>query len=147
MKLNQLHNTTNPYQTDALRVLTVCSAGLLRSPTMANVLHSEYGYNTRSAGINDSYALIPVTSVLVFWADEIVCAESWMEEEIKKHFEDYISPETVFISLDIPDNFGWGDKQLKELVLKRYAEYKENNTPSAEGDSLEKDDSPEPTAV
>lgn len=146
MKLNQLHNTTNPYQTDALRVLTVCSAGLLRSPTMANVLHSEYGYNTRSAGINDSYALIPVTNILVYWADEIVCAESWMEEEIKTRFEDYINSETVFISLDIPDNFSWGDAQLKELILKRYAECKENNISSSEGDTLEADGSFEPTA-
>lgn len=124
--LNQLHNTTNPYQTDALRVLTVCSAGLLRSPTMANVLHERYGRNTRAAGINGDYALIPVTGALVYWADEIVCAEAWMADQIKKNFAEFLQPETEVVSLDIPDAFQWNAQELKEIIAQRYAERSNN---------------------
>ena len=41
----------NPYQGDRRRILFVCSAGLLRSPTGAHV-GSVRGYNTRAAGSN-----------------------------------------------------------------------------------------------
>jgi len=58
---NRIHNSSNPYQGKFKRVLCVCSAGLLRSPTTAFVLSQEpYNYNTRAAGIVDDYALVPV---------------------------------------------------------------------------------------
>ena len=42
---------SNEYQGDYKRVLTVCSANMLRSPTIAHVLSAEpYNFNTRSAG-------------------------------------------------------------------------------------------------
>ena len=47
---NRLGNSRNIYQGKDKRVLCVCSAGLLRSPTAANVLHKEFGYNTRACG-------------------------------------------------------------------------------------------------
>jgi predicted protein tyrosine phosphatase len=68
--MNALHNVTNPYQGKDKRVLCLCSAGILRSPSCAVVLNSKYGYNTRAAGVTD-YALIPVSTALLEWADEI----------------------------------------------------------------------------
>ena len=60
---------SNSYQGDYKRVLTVCSANMLRSPTMAHVLSAEpYNFNTRSAGIA-GFALIPVTEELLSWVD------------------------------------------------------------------------------
>jgi predicted protein tyrosine phosphatase len=57
------------------RVLCVCSAGILRSATIAWVLSNEpYRCNTRAVGLGD-YALIRVTPQLLQWADEIVCAD------------------------------------------------------------------------
>jgi len=38
----RVDNITNPYQTKAKKVLCLCSAGMLRSPTIANTLHKEY---------------------------------------------------------------------------------------------------------
>ena len=74
---------SNSYQGDYKRVLTVCSANMLRSPTIAHVLASApYDYNTRSAGTSN-IALIPVTDALLFWADEIVCADTFPEIETK----------------------------------------------------------------
>ena len=69
---NRLYNCKNPYQGDAKKVLCVCSAGLLRSPTAAVVLNREYGYNTRACGTEVGHALIPLDETLMHWADEIV---------------------------------------------------------------------------
>ena len=69
---NQMHNIANPYQGNTKKVLTVCSAGLLRSATLQNFLIKEYGYNVRNCGTEGSYALIPISEALVKWADEIV---------------------------------------------------------------------------
>jgi predicted protein tyrosine phosphatase len=83
---NRLGNCGNRFQGGRNRVLCVCSAGMLRSPTIAWVLSNEpYGFNTRAAGISDEYALIPVDEVLLSWADEIVCVAA-KEEVLMKVF-------------------------------------------------------------
>jgi predicted protein tyrosine phosphatase len=72
------------FQGSDLRVLCVCSAGLLRSPTMARVLTSRYSYvNPRAVGISQEYALIPLDKVHLFWADLILCADSDHFEFVK----------------------------------------------------------------
>ena len=62
--MNKLHNLRNPFQGEAKKVLCVCSAGLLRSPTAAIILQRDYGFNTRSCGINPDYALIDFDEIL-----------------------------------------------------------------------------------
>ena len=79
--MNALHNVTNPYQGPEKRVLCLCSASLLRSQTLATVLYEKYGYNTRSAGVSD-YALIPVSTALLEWADEIICVEHEVDVQL-----------------------------------------------------------------
>lgn len=114
--MNRLHNTKNPNQTDTKKVLTVCSASILRSPTAANVLHREFGYNTRSAGIVSDFALIPVDNALVAWADEIVCMEEWQRKELEALFNIRVP----IIVLDVPDHFQWMDKELQDMILESY---------------------------
>ncbi len=112
---NRLGNAKNMYQTDVKKVLCVCSAGLLRSPTMAVVLSQEpYNYNTRAAGISDEYALIPVDDVLLHWADEIVVAEDWMREELVDNTDKPI------YSLNLPDKYEYRNPKLMELIKERY---------------------------
>ena len=113
--MNALNNIKNPYQTNAKRVLCVCSAGLLRSPTAANVLHKEFGYNTRAAGITSEYALIPVTDLLLHWADEIVCMERWQAEELKTR-----ENKVPVFCLYVPDKFPWNDEELQKFILEAY---------------------------
>ena len=60
----------NEYQGARIRMLFVCSAGMLRSPTAAAVAAS-MGHNTRSCGSSLSYALIPISVNLVHWAEKI----------------------------------------------------------------------------
>lgn len=61
----------NPYQGNKTRLLFVCSAGLLRSPTGAAV-GVQRGYNTRSCGSHMEYALIPLSANLIEWAESII---------------------------------------------------------------------------
>ena len=130
--MNALHNVTNPYQGSEKRVLCLCSAGLLRSATAATVLQNKYHYNTRNAGVAD-YALIPVSTALLEWADEIICVEHevdvqlmndirllvnqglWVEEDI-----DEIRRKTV--TLNIPDRYERMNPALQRIILEQYEE-------------------------
>lgn len=79
--MNRKWNSHNEYQGKHKRVLCVCSAGLLRSPTAAWVLSNPpYNFNTRAAGIDVGHALIPVDDVLIEWADEIVCMDEYQQK-------------------------------------------------------------------
>ena len=122
--MNRLNNCTNPYQGDFKKVLCVCSAGLLRSPTAAWVLSQEpYNFNTRAAGATEDFALVPVDEVLLTWADEVVTMGPEQAETINtllKILGLYDPPKVI--SLDIPDNFRYRDPQLVELIKQRYDE-------------------------
>lgn len=112
----------NPNQGDTKRVLCVCTAGILRSPTAANVLHQAYGYNTRSAGAYDDMALIRLEKVLLDWADEIVCMEDMHVGQVCRACIDYgvdMDGKTL-VCLDIPDTFSWNDDELSALIEMAY---------------------------
>ena len=118
---NRLYNAKNPWQGDAKKVLCVCSAGLLRSPTAARVLAEEYNYNTRAAGIDTEHALIPVDDALLFWADEIVCMNHSQVERLKEGKE-HLLKGTEVVNLNIPDDFGYMDPKLVAIIKEQYAE-------------------------
>ena len=113
---NRLGNCRNPYQGDTKKVLCVCSAGLLRSPTAANVLHREYGYNTRACGADVGHALIPLDDVLLNWADEIVVMTTDIEEAIPEAHQSKV------VNLDIPDSFVYMDETLQQQIKEKYAD-------------------------
>ena len=114
---NRLGNCTNPFQGNRKKVLCVCSAGLLRSPTAAYVLSNEpYGFNTRAAGIFPEFALIPVDRVLLKWADEIVCMDTHQTQKINSMLEE---PKPVF-NLNIPDRFEFRSQELERLIAEAY---------------------------
>jgi predicted protein tyrosine phosphatase len=116
--MNRMYNAKNPYQKDFKKVLCVCSAGLLRSPTTAVVLAGEpFNYNTRAVGIDEGHALIPISDVLVHWADEIVV----MNEDIRNRIEaSYPKFSGDIINLDIEDNYAYRDKELIERINVQY---------------------------
>lgn len=117
--MNRLANAGNRFQGPAKRVLCVCSAGLLRSPTAANVLHKEYGHNTRACGTSKEYALIPLDAVLIQWADEIVFVEQEKYDEAWANYKDLLKDKRNVV-LNIPDNYEWGDPTLEALIKKQY---------------------------
>ena len=115
--MNRLANCTNRYQGKYKRVLCVCSAGLLRSPTAAFVLSQEpYNFNTRAAGLTPEFALVPVDRVLLEWADEIVVMSAQQAEQIRAMLED----EKQIVVLGIPDNFRYRDPELIRLIRESY---------------------------
>lgn len=115
--MNRLYTAKNPHQGGFKRVLCICSAGLLRSPTAALVLsRAPFDYNTRAAGIEDSYALVKADEALNHWADEVVCMTPQHAEMYeRKHGR---LPECV---LDIPDNYAYRDNHLIQMIGDRYA--------------------------
>ena len=102
----------NPYQETDKRLLFVCSAGLLRSATAAN-LFAKKGYNTRSCG-STSYALIPFSENLKQWADKIffVNEENYLDV-IRRGFD--LETETIQV-LNIPDNFEYNNPELITIL-------------------------------
>ena len=118
--MNRIHNSGNRFQGDYKRVLCVCSAGLLRSPTTAFVLSQEpYNCNTRAAGLEETYALVPVDQVLLGWADEIVCMSPEQEERLKEKLTEH-GYNTPVICLDIPDQFEYRNPKLIAMIKEKY---------------------------
>ena len=110
---------SNKFQGDYKKVLTVCSANMLRSPTMAHVLSAEpYNFNTRSAG-TAGYALIPVTEDLLMWADEVVCADTEHALWVRNKMMEWMLDKPI-IDLQIPDNYEYRNPELIELIKERY---------------------------
>jgi len=122
-KRNQLANVGNPFQGKARKVLCVCSAGLLRSPTLANVLHRQFGFNTRAVGSCQEYALIGISQALIWWADEIVFINQENFDDLsdaeKQEIEHVGARVTV---LDVQDDFDWNDPELQVLLEQEYTE-------------------------
>lgn len=119
---NALWNCQNPYQGNYHRVLTVCSAGLLRSPTIAWYLTNNTNFNCRSAGVHD-YALVQVDDVLIKWADIIICAETDIETLLITKFKNQLEHRKVY-NLAIPDNFAYRDPELVKLIEQKLTELK-----------------------
>ena len=121
MNRNRLYNTQNQYQRfdKYKRVLCVCSAGLLRSPTIARVLQEEYGYNTRAAGVDTSFALIPMDGYLLDWADEIVCASQEHATALAPFIPEGKNIRNLVV-LNIPDEYEYMDDKLVAIIKERY---------------------------
>lgn len=119
MDRNRAYNMTNPNQGKYKKVLCVCSAGLLRSPTAALVLSQKpFNYNTRAAGMEKDYALVVVDEYLILWADEIVCMSRGQEVEIREQFK----TDKPIICLGIEDSYDYRDPALIKLIASNYKE-------------------------
>jgi predicted protein tyrosine phosphatase len=120
--MNAMWNCHNPNQGDYIKVLTVCSAGLLRSPTIAWYLNKHWDFNCRAVGVYD-YALVPVDEVLIDWADWIICVDKEKARYVIDNFGDYIGVKKQVIYLDIPDIYGYRDPKLVKIIEEQLAPY------------------------
>ena len=120
MRYNKKGIHSNSFQGEYKRVLTVCSAGILRSATAAHLLCGDpWNCNTRNAG-TASYALIPVTEDLLMWADEIVCMESEHADYIRTKMMDWMVPGKRIITLHIEDIYEYRNPDLIQLIKEGY---------------------------
>jgi len=131
IKRNQLGVVFNAYQGKHKKVLTVCSAGCLRSPTAAHILSSEpFNFNTRCAGTSEEYAIVPVTEALVVWADIILVMDKVqftfvmnMQNKLAEEWNGMHEFEfKQMVNLDIPDEFGYRDPKLVEIMTNKFKE-------------------------
>lgn len=122
--MNQKGNALNAYQGKTKRVLTVCSAGLLRSATLQNYFIREHNYNARNCGTAEEYALIPISEALVWWADEVYFVNKENFNAVKKEYLYLKREDTKTIVLDIPDSYGFNDPILKNIIEYQLAEVK-----------------------
>lgn len=122
---NQLANVGNQFQGTAKKILCVCSAGLLRSPTAANVIHKRLGLNTRPCGSCKDFALIPISEALITWADEIVFVNADNLIELDGEEKVLISDLDKIISvLNVPDEFDWGTPKLEDIIFDQFVKRK-----------------------
>jgi predicted protein tyrosine phosphatase len=120
---SRIGNCSNRHQGKYKKVLAVCSAGLLRSPTIAWVLSQKpYEYNCRAVGIEPDYALIKLDDVLLQWADEIVCADTEHERFVRYKVED-LALEKPILNLELPDVYQYRHPKLVRLIQKKYGEF------------------------
>jgi predicted protein tyrosine phosphatase len=131
----RIGNASNRYQGKYKRVLAVCSGGLLRSPTIAHTLAAEpYNYNTRSVGTEPDYALNILDQVLLEWADEIVCADTEHEREVRSQLEETGLAGKTVVCLKLPDVYPYRARKLVHLIKKRYNQYLEGQTITEDAD-------------
>ena len=129
LKANQRGVIFNAYQGKYKKVLTVCSAGCLRSPTAAHILSSEpWNFNTRCAGTSKEYAIVAVDEALVSWADVILCMDSDQQRFINE-IQNKLAAEASemfeydykqVINLEIEDEFAYRDPRLVEIMTEKF---------------------------
>lgn len=108
-----------------MRILFVCTANRLRSPTAEDVFSGYPGVEAISAG-TAAAAPRTLSKELVASADMIFAMESHHREYIRKKFKQR-PPDNQIITLHIPDEYERGDPALvallKEKAGPRLAEY------------------------
>lgn len=107
----------NPYQGTDKKVLFICSMGILRSATAARLY--AHKYNTRSAG-SWGDALIPITPMLLAWAEEIVFVNKENFENAVAEFGEEVFKETPTKVLDIPDRYPHMHPELQQAFKEQY---------------------------
>lgn len=114
---NRLANISNPFQGDYRRVVCVCSAGLLRSPTAAHVLSKKpFNFNTRAVGC-ESYALIPLDEVLIQWSTDIVFMSKDHFNIVTSKFNNKIFTGKNLITWSIPDSYNYMEESLVKVII------------------------------
>ena len=99
-----------------IKVLFVCDANQLRSPTAEKLFAGSAGFEVRSAGLN-SDASVPVTKELVTWADKVFVMEQRQRNKLRKLGASKIT------CLDIPDDYEFMDAFLVHQLHEKLDRY------------------------
>jgi len=96
-----------------MKVLFVCNQNENRSKTAEEIFKSNF--DTKSAGL---YNKKPLNQKQLGWADLVVVMEDTQRAEIAKRFpKEYLKKK--IISLDIPDYYHYGQKELIKVLKER----------------------------
>lgn len=99
------------------KVLFLCSKNKRRSPTAEAIFSDVEGWEVYSAGISND-AEVHVSLEDIEWADYIFVMEKVHKKKLSSKFGAAINSQSV-ISLDIPDNYEYMDKELIQILKEK----------------------------
>ncbi len=102
-----------------MNVLFVCNQNKHRSKTAEELFKEEF--NTKSAGL---YNPRPINAKDLSWADLVFVMEEEQRQELAKRFPQLYLQKRI-LSLEIPDEYTYGDPQLKRLLRRKVGEWNE----------------------
>lgn len=113
---------------ELFKVLFVCSRNRRRSLTAEKIFSTVPGWETRSAGTEDS-ARIKVTAGHLGWADVIVVMEKRHKERLRQKWPEEFAGRAC-VCLFIPDDYEFMDeglvRELKTRMLEHFPELRDN---------------------
>lgn len=95
------------------RILFVCARNLWRSPTAEQAYRNDPRVEARSAGVSNS-ARRRISEHDLEWADLVLVMERKHAQRIRENLSSLELPKIE--SIDIPDDYQFGDKELIELI-------------------------------
>lgn len=104
-----------------MNLLFLCSRNKQRSLTAEKLFDGYKGHRARSAGTENG-ARVKVTEGLIGWADLIFCMEKKHLRRIREKFPEALCGKKT-LCLNIPDDYGFMDEELQELLLSCMDEY------------------------
>ncbi|HXF41737.1 MAG TPA: phosphotyrosine protein phosphatase [Blastocatellia bacterium] len=107
--------------TTTLKVLFVCEANRLRSPTAETIFSGYPGVEAKSAGLAKQ-ATVPVSAELLDWADLIFVMEKRHRNIIHSRFKEIYLRKRI-ICLYIPDEFEFMDPELISVLEEKVTPY------------------------
>ena len=99
------------------RLLFICGANKLRSPTAEHIFSTWVDVETDSAGLN-SISEQQLSSEQVEWADIIFVMEKSQRSKVSARFRKYLKGKRI-VCLDIPDNYAFMEPELVRLLEAR----------------------------
>lgn len=106
---------------DAMNLLFICSQNKRRSLTAEKMFNGYNGHKAYSAG-TESNSRIKVTPGLLRQADIIFCMEKKHVRRIREKYPDIVDNKKL-VCLNIPDDYGFMDRELQELLESYVYEY------------------------
>jgi predicted protein tyrosine phosphatase len=103
------------------KLLFICSRNRWRSPTAERVFARVQGVEARSRGVSPNAAR-RLTAADVRWADAIFVMETEHRRRLLREFGVDLEDRPVHV-LDIPDDYGFMDPELIELIEAGVAPY------------------------
>ncbi len=104
-----------------IKLLFVCSRNKWRSLTAEKIFEPLSDYDVRSAG-TETGARIKVTEGHIGWADQIFVMEKKHVRRLREKFGAELQGKSL-VCLDIPDDYGYMDEDLIEILKSRVSEH------------------------
>ena len=96
------------------KLLFLCSRNRWRSPTAQRLFAKSERFEARSAGLASS-AVHRLSQADIAWADVIFVMEPEHRRKLMQSFRNELADRPVHV-LDIPDDYGFMDPELVELI-------------------------------